>query len=72
MKINKFGTLTFVEGEGPRIEGWVVERTPEDPEDATMEQLLLGFVLHWGQKKFEAACQSAAILALRELAAKPQ
>ena len=66
MKITQFGTLTFVEGEGPKIEGWRCARQPDDPAGATDEQLLLGFVLSWAKKKFDAAMNDAALRGLRD------
>ena len=64
MTIVKYGTVTFREGRGPLIEGWLVERTPEDPEDATMEQLLLAYAIHWAKAKFDEAYKSAAMQVL--------
>lgn len=69
MKIVKFGTVIFKQGQGPLIEGWNVEREPEDPADATTEQLLLGFVVVWAKEKFEAALKSAQMDVFRKWAA---
>jgi hypothetical protein len=68
MRITKFGTITFAEGEGPKIEGWQCEREPDDPAEATTEQLLLGFVITWAKKKFDAAMNDAVMQTLRKAA----
>ena len=68
MKITKFGTLTLSEDAGPKIEGWEFERQPSDPAEATNEQLLLGFVISWGKKKFDDAVKSAVMEMLRHAA----
>lgn len=70
MKIIKVGTVLFKDGYGPLIEGWHVEREPADPEDATMEQLLLGFAIAWAQEKFTAAFKSAQMDVFRKWAAE--
>lgn len=70
MKIIRYGTVTFREGVGPQIEGWQIEREPEDPEDATMEQLLLGFAIHWAKEKFDAAMKDATTDVLRQMIQK--
>jgi hypothetical protein len=69
MKIIKYGTVIL--SEGPvRVEGWNVEREPEDPTDATDEQLLLGFAIYWAQQRFQAAVASAQMDVFRDLAKK--
>lgn len=70
MKIHKYGTLTLREGLPPLIEGWNVEREPEDPADATMEQLLTGFVVSWGKERFQAAVNMAILDVFRQRAQK--
>ncbi len=59
MKINQFGTITFRQGAGPSIENWQVEREPEDPKDATTEQLLLAYVISWAEAQFNVAKNQA-------------
>lgn len=61
MKIIRTGVVII--GEGPiRVENWVVERGPDlDPEDATLEQLLLGYAIHFARTKLEAAVKDASM-----------
>lgn len=66
MKINKFGTVTLREGLPPLIEGWLVEREPEDPADATPEQLIVGFAIIWAEKRFIAAKNMAILDVFRK------
>lgn len=66
MKIIKYGELTFREGEGPDVHGWIVEREESDPADATTEQLILGFAILWAREKFQKAVNSAVIEVLRQ------
>lgn len=61
MKILKYGEITFREGQGPDVHGWDVMREDSDPPDATNEQLLLGFAIHWAQKKFQVAMNQAVM-----------
>lgn len=70
MKIIEFGTLKFIEGAGPIIQDWQVEREADDPADATNEQLLLSFVLNWAKKKFDTATNDATLRGLRAEAAR--
>jgi hypothetical protein len=70
MKIHKYGIMILREGAGPDIRDWEVEREPEDPTDATDEQLLLGFAITWARARFEAAVTSAAMDVFRKMAAK--
>jgi hypothetical protein len=67
MKIIKYGVVILTEGP-VRVEDWVVEREPDDPKDATEEQLLLGYAIHWAQQKFDAAYNSAAMDVFRKTA----
>lgn len=69
MKINRYGVVILTEG-NPRVEGWLVERESDDPEDATTEQLLLGFAIHWAKERFDAALNSASMNALRDMVKK--
>lgn len=66
MKINQYGTVTLREGLPPLIEGWVVERDSNDPEEATAEQLLLGFTITWAKQRFEAAVNMAVLDVFRK------
>ncbi len=59
MKINQYGTIKFRQGAGPSIENWQVEREPEDPKDATTEQLLLAYVISWAEAQFNVAKNQA-------------
>lgn len=68
MKIHKYGVVILSEGQPIRVEDWLIEREPEDPADATNEQLLLGFAIHWAKQKFDAAYNSAAMDVFREMA----
>jgi hypothetical protein len=69
MKIIKYGVVIL--SEGPvRVENWIVDREPDDPEDATMEQLLLGFAIHWAKERFDAALNQASMKAFREILKK--
>ena len=69
MKIHKYGVVIL--SEGPvRVEGWQVQREPEDPKDATDEQLLLGFAIHWAKGRFQAALADASMDVFRKLAEK--
>lgn len=68
MKIVKYGTVIFREGQAPDINGWLIEREPDiDPADATNEQLLLGFAIHWAEEQFKAAMKSTVMLTLRQM-----
>jgi len=69
MKINKFGAVTLTEGP-VKIEGWNIEREPDDPKDATDEQLLLGFAIHWAHEKLREATKQAAFDVFRKEAKK--
>jgi len=77
MKIHTYGTVTLRQDQGPLIEGWQVEREPSDPEDATNEELLLGFAIHWARERFTAAVNHASMdvfraIANRNAAKKPE
>jgi hypothetical protein len=70
MKIHQYGTVTVV-NDGPiKVEGWLVEREPEDPANATTEQLTLGFAIHWAKEKFDAAVKSEVLEVFRANARK--
>ena len=69
MKILKYGVVILTEGP-VRVENWLVEREPEDPADATEEQLLLGFAIEWAQGRFRAALNDATMDVFRALAQK--
>jgi len=60
MKINKFGTVILTEGP-VRVEGWNYSREPEDPVDATDEQLLLEFAIPWAQERLRKATNGAVL-----------
>lgn len=66
MKIHRYGTVTLRENLSPLIEGWNIEREPEDPTDATDEQLLLGFAITWAKQRFEAALNMAVLDVFRK------
>lgn len=70
MIIHKYGTVTLREGLPPLVENWNVEREPEDPTDATDEQLLLGFAITWAKERFQAAVNMAVLDVFRQRAAK--
>jgi hypothetical protein len=69
MKIIKFGTVTLTEGP-VNIEGWNIQREPNDPKDATDEQLLLGFAITWAQERLTVAVNSAILDVFRDAAKK--
>lgn len=69
MKINKYGVVILTEGQ-PRIEGWNIEREPNDPKDATDEQLLLGFAIKWAEERFRVAVNSQVLDVFRDNAKK--
>jgi hypothetical protein len=66
MKVIKHGIVILSEGD-VHVEGWLVEREADDPEDATNEQLLLGFAVNWAQERFNAALNNASMDVLRAL-----
>ena len=66
MKIIRQGTVTFTGGP-VKIEGWNIQRTPEDPEDATNEQLLLTYAIAWAEEQFKIARTNATVLLVRKL-----
>lgn len=66
MKIHKYGTVTLRENLPPLVEGWNIEREPDDPKDATEEQLLLGFAITWAKQRFEAAVNMAVLDVFRK------
>lgn len=67
MKIHKFGTVILTEGP-VKVDGWNVEREPEDPIDATTEQLLLGFAITWAKERLTAATNDAILDVFRAAA----
>jgi hypothetical protein len=67
MNIIKHGVVILTEGP-VRVEDWVVEREPDDPTDATIEELLLGFAITWAKQRFDAAYNSAAMDVFRKTA----
>jgi hypothetical protein len=84
MKITRYGTVILTEGP-VRVEDWLVEREPEDPTEATTEQLLLEFAIPWAQGRLqdtvnsamrdvfrEAVNQKTLALSLPKLASLPQ
>lgn len=66
MKIHKYGVVILTAGP-VQVEGWQVEREPNDPEDATTEQLLLAFAIHWAQERFKANLNRESMKAFREI-----
>ena len=58
MRIKKHGVVILTEGP-VRIEGWQVEREPDDPADATSEQLLLDLAIDWAWEKLRTATNRA-------------
>ena len=54
MIIRKYGVVILTEGK-IQVEGWLVERTASDPDEATNEQLLLEVAIPWAQKKLNDA-----------------
>ena len=70
MRIIKFGSITFREGQAPNVHDWVVEREDADPANATLEQLLLGFAITWAQQQLTRATNSAVLDVFRENAKK--
>ena len=72
MKVTKYGVVVLTEGP-VRVEGWLIEREPSDPTEATNEELLLEVAINWAQKRFEAALRDAARQAFeKKLFAKPK
>ena len=69
MKIIKIGTVTFTEG-NIKVDGWLFELEPDDPKDATPEQLLLVYAIHWAQEKFKNALQGATRDLIKRLLAQ--
>lgn len=67
MKINRFGQV-IIEKETIRVEGWLIEREPADPLDATEEQLLLGFATEWALARMKAELLNAKFDVFRQLA----
>lgn len=66
MKVNRYGTVTL--SEGPiRVDGWLIEREPDDPADATSEQLLLAVAIDWARERFDAAVQNAELNVIRHV-----
>ena len=66
MIIKKYGTVTFTEGD-IKIDGWLIEREDSDPADATNEQLLLAYAIHWAKEKFSQAVQGATLNLMRQM-----
>jgi hypothetical protein len=64
VKIVQYGTVTFSQDQPVDVRDWIVEREPEDPADATPEQLLLAFAIHWAQEKLRNAVNSEAVRGL--------
>lgn len=65
MKIHQFGTVTLTTGP-VKVEGWNIEREPEDPIEATDEQLLLGFAVRWAQEQLTKAMNAAILDVFRK------
>jgi hypothetical protein len=66
MKIDVYGTVTLRQGAGPLVEDWRVEREPDDPKDATTEQLLLAYAISWAEERFNQAKQQAQTEVVRK------
>lgn len=58
MKIHKHGEVIIPSSGAIRVEGFNIEREPDDPAGATDEQLLLAYAVHMAQKKLNAAILS--------------
>lgn len=67
MKIQKYGTVILTTGP-VKVDDWIVEREPDDPKDATDEQLLLGFAVKWAQERLTVALNSAILDVFRKQA----
>lgn len=67
MKVTQFGQVIFTQGD-IKIENWRIEREPDDPKDATDEQLLLAYAIHFAQEKFASAMTGATMELIRKLA----
>ena len=67
MKIRKYGVVILTAGP-VKVEDWIIEREPEDPKDATDEQLLLGFAIHWAKAQLETAIKSSTLDVFRKAA----
>ena len=69
MRITKTGVVIFTEN-AVKVEGWLFELEPDDPKDATPEQLLLAYAIHWAQEKFKNALQGATQDLIKKLLAQ--
>ena len=69
MKITQYGTVILTTGP-VRIEGWRVQREPEDPPEAKTEQLLLEFAINWAKDRLTAAVSNAMLDVARAKIAK--
>lgn len=67
MKINRFGHV-IITPTAIKVEGFLIEREPLDPTDATEEQLLLGFAIKWAQDRMAAELKKAVFDVFRRLA----
>lgn len=71
MKIVKYGTVTFTEGD-IKVDGWEIQREDSDPTEATNEQLFLAVMLNWAHEKFRQAEQGVILDLMRRLALNKQ
>jgi len=55
MRIHQYGSILFEASGAIGIDGWVIEREPDDPVDATNEQLVLTGAIRWAQKRLQTA-----------------
>jgi hypothetical protein len=72
MKIHKWGQVILEKGKPIRVEGWNIERTPDDPPESeiTYEQLLLGHAVNWALTCLKEAITSNLFDAWRKIARK--
>jgi hypothetical protein len=69
MKITRYGAVIITQKK-IGIEGWLVEREPTDPPDATTEQLLVGVATEWALNQLQMELMKAGFAAMQEKAAE--
>lgn len=69
MKIVTFGQV-IIGCDAIKVTGWNVMREPGDPKEATTEQLILGFAIHWAQQRMSDEVKKAVFDVFRENAKK--
>lgn len=66
MLVKQHGVVIFTQGD-IKVENWQIEREPDDPKEATDNQLLLAYAVHFAQEKFAQAMQGETKKLIQQL-----